>query len=245
MPLVRQYPYGRIGKRALREYSGSRGVRFGIGRCVVYFAGVRCLTGESAMERDNRKTGGRGRRSDMDPAEGGVDPGSREMVERKGAKAASADAEARYRSIFEHAVNGIFQTTPEGRFLSVNPALAAMYGFSSPSEMLAAISNIEEQYVEPDERTRLKSILERDGTVSKFETELYRKDGGKVWVSMSARAVKDGNGNVAYYEGFVENVTDRKAAEEALRKEKETFFTILNNDPVGVILSGRTGSGCT
>jgi PAS domain S-box-containing protein len=166
----------------------------------------------------------------------------RDVTERARGEEALRRAEAKYRSIFENALNGIFQTTPEGHFITVNPALASMYGFASPIEMLTTVVNIEEQYVDPTARGELKRLLEDVGFVSKFETELYRKDRSRVWVSMNVRAVRDDEGCIVCYEGFVEDVTQRKMAEEALRKEKETFFTILNNDPVGVILSDRSGT---
>ncbi len=165
----------------------------------------------------------------------------RDITGQKRAEDALRQAEGKYRGIFENAVSGIFQTTPVGRFVSVNPALAVMYGFASPQEMLASINDIEDQYVNPEDRTRFKLVLEEQGSISKFETQLYRKDRSRVWVSMSGRVVRDETGQVAYYEGFVEDITQRKMAEEALRKEKETFFTILDNDPMGVILSDRVG----
>jgi len=98
-----------------------------------------------------------------------------------------------------------------------------MYGFASPEEMLTSIDQIEVQYVNPEDRKNLKDQLDGFGFATKFETEFYRKDKSTIWVSLSARAVKDDDGAIRYYEGFMEDITQRKAAEEALRREKATF----------------------
>jgi len=166
----------------------------------------------------------------------------RDITDKSRGEEALRRAEAKYRSIFENALNGILQTTPEGHFITVNPALATMFGFASAIEMLTTLTNIEDQYVNLLDRRELKKLLETQGFVTKFETELYRKDKSKLWVSMNIRTVPDDDGHIVCYEGFVEDITQRKMAEEALRREKETFFTILNNDPVGVILSDRSGT---
>ena len=99
-------------------------------------------------------------------------------------------AEEKYRSIFENAVEGIFQTTVDGRFLTANPAMARMLGYESPEELLGAISNISDQlYVEPGRREEFYQLALRDGFVSGFEIQMQRKDGTLVWVAANARAV--------------------------------------------------------
>src|SRR5215211_5871935 len=96
-------------------------------------------------------------------------------------------AEEKYRTIFENAVEGIFQTTVEGRFLTANPALARMFGYGSPEELLEAITNIRDQlYVEPGRREEFYRLAQRDGFVSGFKVQMYRKDGDLVWVSANA-----------------------------------------------------------
>jgi PAS domain S-box-containing protein len=150
--------------------------------------------------------------------------------------------EAKYRSIFDNAVIGIFQATPTGQFTRTNQALAAMYGYTSPMEMLGSVVNIEDRYVNSEDRAKLRRFLEDHNPIEKFETELYHKDRSKVWVSVNARAVSDTTGKIIYHEGFVEDITQRKMAEEALHKEKETVFTILNNDLMGVILNDQAGN---
>ncbi len=137
-------------------------------------------------------------------------------------------SEDKYRNIFENAVEGFYQTTPQGRFLSVNPALASMMGFASPDEMVAAYDDIAKQhYVEPGDRGLFRELLERQGTVQAFETQLYRKDRSVIWTSRTGRIVRDGEGKVLYYEGTVENITSRKQAEEQIKtslREKEVLL---------------------
>src|SRR5215204_1202836 len=131
-------------------------------------------------------------------------------------------AEEKYRSIFENAVEGIFQTTVDGRFLTANPALARMLGYESPEELLGAISNIRHQlYVEPGRREEFYQRALRDGFVSGFEVQMHRKDGNLVWVSANARAIYDAGGGISGYEGTLEDITERKRAEEALREIRE------------------------
>ncbi len=124
-------------------------------------------------------------------------------------------AEAKYRGIFENAVEGIFQTTPTGQFLDANPALARMLGYASSRELLANITDINRQlYVEPERRSQFQRFLEENDTVEGFETRFYRKDGSVIWVSTNARLVRNAAGQVLYYEGTAEDITERKRAEE-------------------------------
>jgi len=127
------------------------------------------------------------------------------------------EAEEKYRSIFENAVDGIFQTSPDGRILTANPAAARILGYESPEELLASIFDIGRQlYVDPDDRARLISLIQQQGMASNFETRMYRKDGSMIWVSINARARRDEGGDLASFEGTMENITERKQAEAAL-----------------------------
>jgi PAS domain S-box-containing protein/putative nucleotidyltransferase with HDIG domain len=137
-------------------------------------------------------------------------------------------SEQKYRSIFENAVEGIFQTTPEGQYLSVNPALARMLGYDSPDELINETVDLSMQiYVNPEDRAKFKSILEEQGIIERFETQHYRKDGSKIWVSINARVVKDETGKVLYYEGTIEDFSSRKFAEESLQQTTEKLKRIL------------------
>jgi phosphoserine phosphatase RsbU/P len=134
-------------------------------------------------------------------------------------------AEQKYRSIFENATEGIFQTTPEGKYLSANPALARMYGYDSPGELLAALTDISRQlYVQPDRRHKFTLAMRSDGHLQNFESQIYRRDGTVIWISENARAVHDEvTGELLYYEGMVQDITLRKAAEEARSRAEESL----------------------
>ena len=128
-------------------------------------------------------------------------------------------AEQKYRSIFEHATEGIFQTTPDGQYLSANPALARMYGYDSPEKLLAALTDIGRQlYVQPGRRSEFTFTMRQNGRVLDFESEIYRRDGSIIWISENARAVHDEvTSELLYYEGMVQDITRRKRAEDELR----------------------------
>ena len=145
------------------------------------------------------------------------------------------EAEREYRAIFENAVEGIFQTTPDGRYLRANPALARIYGYDTPEELTAALSNIGRMlYVDPHRRDVFRAQMSQTGVVRGFESEIRRKDGSVIWISENARAVRDWRGELLYYEGSVEDITVRKRAEDALR-------AILQSSPVGVSITGAGG----
>lgn len=149
---------------------------------------------------------------------------SRNITERKQTEEELRRAEEKYHSIFENAVEGIYQSTPEGQFISVNPAHARMLGYDSAEEMIAELTDIEHQhYVEPGRRAEFKRLLAAHGVVQRFESEVYRRDGSKVWISENVRAVRDSNGKLLYYEGTVEDITERKQAEEALKQSERDY----------------------
>jgi len=141
---------------------------------------------------------------------------ARDITERKRSEAALRTAEEKYRSIFENAVDGVFQTALDGRLLTVNPAMARMYGYASPEEMVTDISDAGRLYVNPDRRSELANVMRHDGVVPGFEAQVYRKDGVKIWVSTSARALRDNGGELVGFEGTVEDITARKTLEEQL-----------------------------
>ncbi|MGC9527715.1 MAG: PAS domain-containing protein, partial [Limnospira sp.] len=146
----------------------------------------------------------------------------RDITERKRALDALQVTEQEYRSLFENAIEGIFQTTPEGKYLNVNPALAKIYGYATPGELMAQLTDITRQlYVDPDRRDEFISQLRESEAIVNFESQVYRADGRIIWISEKARAVKDGRGRTLYYEGMVEDVTDRKRAEQNLRQQAE------------------------
>ena len=143
-----------------------------------------------------------------------------EIFERKKVELALRQAEEKYRGIFEESIAGIFQTSPDGRLLSINPALARMYGYDSPDEIISARRDIGRQtYVDPERREEFKRIMEVQDTVENFEYEVYKKDGTRIWFSQNARAVRDASGAIACYVGTAEDITTRKRTQEELKKE--------------------------
>jgi diguanylate cyclase (GGDEF)-like protein/PAS domain S-box-containing protein len=166
----------------------------------------------------------------------------RDITERKNAETLLWESEEKYRSIFENAVEGIFQTTPDGHFISVNPALAGMMGFDSPEQMIKTFTDIaKHHYVIPEERMRYRRLLEEQGFVKAFEAEVYRKDGSKIWISISARAMRDRSGRVDHYEGTIVDITSRKEAELAIQKAYQTTHSIIENAPFEVYIVNEEG----
>jgi PAS domain S-box-containing protein len=153
-----------------------------------------------------------------------------DVTARTRSELALRQAERKYRDIFENAGEGIFQSTPDGRFLAANPALAHMHGFASPEELMHSSPDISRQiYVDPSRREDFKRLLEEQGAVRHFEHQVFRKDRSKIWISVNARAVRDEKGEIQYYEGTAQDITDRKRAEEALRESEERYRDLVEN----------------
>ncbi len=165
-----------------------------------------------------------------------------DITERKRAEELLRSAEEKYRGIFENAVEGIFQSTPAGQFIVVNPVLAKMMGYGSPEEFVAAVTDMSHQlYVEPGRRTQFMRILERNGIIRGFECEYYRKDGSKIWVSINARVTRNPYGPDIRYEGNIEDVTEKKKSEYELRLANELNKTIVDHAPVAIFTLSREG----
>jgi len=143
----------------------------------------------------------------------------RDNTEKRKAQEELWEAEERYRGIFENAQEGIHRTTPDGRIILANQAMARIFGYDSPEELMARVTDAKHQlYVHPEEREKLKDLLQRHGIVKNYEAELRRKDGTPIWVSLTLRAVRDAEGHILYYEGLDEDITDRKLSIEKIRK---------------------------
>ena len=124
-----------------------------------------------------------------------------------------------YYGIFDHLVEGIFRTTVDGHYMLANVALARIYGYDSPVELMANIKDIANRlYVETHRREEFIRLMQENDTLSGFESKIYRKDGSIIWISENCRAVRDGQGRLLYYEGTVEDITERKHAEDQIRR---------------------------
>ncbi len=135
------------------------------------------------------------------------------------------EREASLRGIFENAVEGIYQSTPEGRYLRVNRALARMYGYDSPNALMREVSDIENQiYVDAFMRDRFKKQMDEADRVRGLEYQVRQRDGGIIWISENSRTVRDTNGKIRYYEGFIEEITKRKEAEVSLQQSQQRLM---------------------
>jgi len=151
---------------------------------------------------------------------------------------ARQQAEERYRSIFEHASEGIFQTTVEGRYLAANPALARLYGYPSPEALMCSLDDIGRQlYVKSSQRERFRQLMEVHGEVLNFESEVYRADGTRLWISENAHVVRDGEGRALYYEGTVQDISERRRYQEEL--ERQANHDMLTGLPNRILLADR------
>ena len=141
-------------------------------------------------------------------------------------------AEKNYKHIFDNASVGIYHSTPDGRLLTVNPELASIFGYDSPEEMLASISDIGSQvYKEPTRRKEYQETINEQGIIKEFVNEERRKDGSWIWTSTTARAVKDDVGQILYYEGFTIDVTERKQAEQTLANAEFKYRSLVEQIP--------------
>lgn len=148
-----------------------------------------------------------------------------------------------YHGIFDHLVEGIFRTTPDGHYLLANVALAHIYGYDSPMEMIASIQDIGKRlYVDPGRREEFIRLMKEHDTLKGFESLIYRKDGLVIWISENCRAVRDAQGKLLYYEGTVEDVTKRRQMQQELRNSESLYHSLVEAMPQGVFrrdLKGR------
>lgn len=155
-----------------------------------------------------------------------------QIFQREQAQRDLQAAEERYRSIFENAVEGIFQTRPEGSIVHGNTAAARILGYDSVDELIRGVRDIRgELYVDGDDRDRFLSLLRENGEVSHFETRLRRKDGSAVWVALHSRAIFDAGGKLALIEGILEDISDRKRAEEEMHRANRFVRSIIDAMP--------------
>lgn len=146
----------------------------------------------------------------------------RDITDRKFVEVSLREAEERYRNIFENAVEGIFQSTPDGYFINVNPALVRILGYDSDLELMTTMVDISRQfYVDPNRRTEFMGILREQGSLSDFESQVYRKDGSVIWIRERVHSVFDSAGRLIFFEGTMEDITERQQIQRELVQAKE------------------------
>ncbi|MCX5846026.1 MAG: PAS domain S-box protein [Deltaproteobacteria bacterium] len=169
----------------------------------------------------------------------------RDITERKKVEEALRESEERYRSIFNGVLEGIYQTSPQGKNLAANPALARILGYDSAEEVVASVTDSAYQvWANPNERSHFITLLEEHETVYGYECQFLRKDKTNIWVSLTSRRVCGPDGQLLYYEGLVEDITERKRAEKVLQESKEFVenlidsmldgFSVLDSDGVQI-----------
>jgi len=166
-----------------------------------------------------------------------------DLTQIKQAQEALRESEERYRRIYENSVVGFFQSTPEGRFLHVNPALAKMLRYESPEDLVSSIDDIASTtYANPTDRRRYHEALKANGHVEDFQFKARCKDGSEVWISDSSRAYFDEDGEATCYEGIVVDITERRRAEEALRESEARLRTIFNTSSDAILVFSAEGA---
>ena len=155
-----------------------------------------------------------------------------DITERKQAEEALRIAEEKFRSIFENALEGIFQLDLNGKYMSVNPAMAKIFGYDSPEEMIEQVGHIKELYVDSSSEGEFHRRINEEGEIKYWEYQVYRRDGSMIWVQEDTRAVKDRHRNLLYYEGIIQDISERKREEEALKKEVEDLKIVIDRQKI-------------
>ncbi len=146
-------------------------------------------------------------------------------------------AEQKYRDMFESAIEGIFQTTPSGQYITANSMLAKILGYDSASELIAMVTNIRQLYVDPDRRDAFVALFQDRDTLTHFESQVYRKDGSLIWITENAQVRRDATGQILRFEGSVEDITARRHADATLRHQ--AFHDSLTGLPNRMLFNDR------
>jgi sigma-B regulation protein RsbU (phosphoserine phosphatase) len=156
-------------------------------------------------------------------------------ISRNAERVALVEEKENYYGIFDHLVEGIFRTTEDGHYLLANVALARIYGYETPVQLMASIKDIAGSlYVEHGRREEFVRLMQENDTLSGFESQIYRKDGTIIWIKENCRAVRDGQGKLLYYEGTVEDITHQKQMAEALQHSESLYHSLVETMPQGV-----------
>jgi sigma-B regulation protein RsbU (phosphoserine phosphatase) len=159
----------------------------------------------------------------------------RYAIERRRADRALLEAEEKYHSLFDHLVEGIFQTSSDGRYLMANAALARIYGYESPEELMQNITDISRRlYVQDTRREEFVRLMQENDVITDFESQVFRKDETVIWISENCRAIRDARGRLLYYEGTVEDITQRRQAEENVRHSEALYHSLVETLPQNI-----------
>jgi PAS domain S-box-containing protein len=149
-------------------------------------------------------------------------------------------AEESYRKLFEGSVDGIYVTTPAGKLLNANPALARMMEYETPEQLIESIGDVAETvYIDPAAREEFQRLMQRDGMVRDFEYQVRQRGGGILWLSDSATAVRDDNGEITRYEGTVRDITDQRRAEDAIAEGRRFLQQVIDTVPAVINVKDR------
>ena len=162
---------------------------------------------------------------------------TRDRTEQKLAELSLRESEERYRILFDGAIEGIYQACLDGRNLRVNQAWAQMLGYRSAAEAMADVADARQVWADPDEQARFVGLLRDKGVVRGYECEFVRKDASRIWVSINGRVVLSSDGSQEHYQGFVEDITERKRAQEVLREKDSQFRNYVDNAPIAIIVT--------
>lgn len=182
-----------------------------------------------------------------------IEGSTADISERKRMESKLRESEEKHRTIFENSIEGIYLATPEGKYLSANPAFSEMLGYASTEELTNGPKDLgRELCTRTEDQERLLKLLARDGHVEHFEVQVKRKDGHNIWVSINARALKDRNGKIELIEGSIANITERKRAQEALQEERDkaqkyldiadVMFLVINSEKKVTLINKK---GCS
>jgi diguanylate cyclase (GGDEF)-like protein/PAS domain S-box-containing protein len=161
----------------------------------------------------------------------------RDITDERRTQQALFQAEQSFRNIFENAVVGMYQSTPDGHFIKANQALAGILGYESPDDLIRNLPDIRMVYADPSERGQVLSGIEQQGQVRNAEVRMRRRDGSPIWVSMSARVVRNNANSVAHFEGSIYDITAQKTAEQALQRSEQRYRLLVDHSQVGVFIN--------
>jgi len=167
---------------------------------------------------------------------------TQDITERKKTETEFIEAQKKFHAIFENTADGIYQSTVDGKFITANPAVARIFGYESPAQLISSVTDIAVQhYLNPEDRKLMADLVAKYGHLENYEVALLTKTGNVVWVSESTRIVRDEEGNIKCYEGTLKDITERKIIEGALGSMQKKYQAIFDNTAVGIYQSSIDG----